>query len=47
MKEDYIPQEQFNLIIEALKKEIGTTDDLMSGDFIERLWEKLRQTETV
>jgi hypothetical protein len=45
--EEYIPAENFSQIIDCLKKQMGTTDDLMSGDFVERLWQKLKQLDTV
>ena len=47
MNEEYIPPEQFNLIIEALKKQLGTTDDLIGGDFIDRLWDKLKSVDAL
>ena len=45
--EDFIPAESFNQTIESLKKTIGTTNDLISGDFLERLWQKLKQLDIV
>ena len=45
--EDFIPAESFNQTIESLKKTIGTTNDLISGDFLERLWQKLKQLDLV
>jgi len=45
--EDFIPAESFNKTIESLKKTIGTTNDMISGDFLERLWHKLKQLDIV